>query len=57
MEEEKYFDKFVEDLERREKIQKQHNEILQRAAEVWCQRRELDRRYREHTLQRTRYEK
>jgi hypothetical protein len=54
---ENYFDKFVEDLAKREELRRQHNENLQRAEAEWHQRRELDRKYREHTHQRIRYQR
>ena len=54
---ENYFDKFVEDLAKREELQRQRVENLQRAEAEWHQRRELDRKYREHTHQRIRYQR
>ena len=57
MEEKNYFDKFVQDLERREENQRQHREDLQRDEENWKQRRDLERLYREHVAQRIRYQK
>jgi mRNA-degrading endonuclease YafQ of YafQ-DinJ toxin-antitoxin module len=50
-----YFDKFVEDLARREEQKRDHAKQLERAKEMWERRQELDRKYREHSLQRIRY--
>tara|TARA_A100001515_G_scaffold136529_1_gene128367 strand:+ start:1181 stop:1372 length:192 start_codon:yes stop_codon:yes gene_type:complete len=52
-----YFDKFVEDLAQREERERIHKENLQRAREMWEKRQELDRKYREHSHQRIRYNK
>tara|TARA_B100000131_G_scaffold322823_1_gene378247 strand:- start:5699 stop:5881 length:183 start_codon:yes stop_codon:yes gene_type:complete len=41
------FDKFVQDLEERERLQNERREMLERQEEEW-QVRELNRRYREH---------
>ena len=50
-----YFDKFVEDLAKREEQNRAHREQLERAREMWERRQDLDRKYREHALQRIRY--
>jgi hypothetical protein len=50
---ENYFDKFTEDLERREAAKKANLEKLQKDESAWTKRRELDKNYREHPLQRT----
>ena len=42
-----YFDKFVQDLEKREHRQREHSKELRQQEESW-DARELDRRYREH---------
>jgi len=50
------FDKFVQDLEKREKKKVQSQENLQRDEEM-CQQRELQKRYQEHAGNRIRYNK
>jgi hypothetical protein len=50
------FDKFVQDLEKREKQKIQKQKGLQCDEEMW-QRRELQRRYQEHVGNRIRYDK
>jgi hypothetical protein len=50
-----YFDKFVEDLAQREERERAHREQLESAREMWERRQELDRKYREHSQQRIRY--
>jgi hypothetical protein len=52
---ENYFDKFVEDLAHREEQNRQRQQDLQRAQELWEKRQELDRKYKEHSHQRIRY--
>lgn len=54
MQEENYFDKFMNDLEKREEEIKKRNEALQKADEQWSQRRKLDVLYREHAASRIR---
>jgi len=43
------FDKFVKDLEERERSQKEHRELLDNQEKEWAARK-LDRLYREHPL-------
>ena len=50
------FDKFVQDLEKREKKNSKRRENLQRDEEMW-QRKELQRRHQEHVGNRIRYNK
>ena len=50
-----YFEKFVEDLAKRDERERSHREQLEKAREMWEKRQELDRKYREHSLQRIRY--
>ena len=50
-----YFEKFVEDLAQREERERAQRENLERAREMWEKRQELDRKYKEHTHQRIRY--
>lgn len=57
MKENHYYEKFMQDLEKKEALHKQHRENLQIDAEEWEKRRELERRYREHAAQRIRYQK
>ena len=45
------FDKFIKDLEERENARKRVQETLEQHEEEW-QTRELQRRYREHPLNR-----
>ena len=53
-----YFDKFNEDLEQREKAKKEHAKRMQKDEDEHGKaRRSIDRKYREHPLQRTRYGK
>jgi hypothetical protein len=54
---ENYFDKFVQDLAHREDQHRQHQHDLQRAHDMWEKRQELDRKYKEHTQQRIRYDR
>ena len=57
MKEKQYYDKFMQDMEKKEALHKQHRESLQIDTEEWEKRRELERRYREHSAQRIRYQK
>ena len=52
-----YFDKFVEDLARREEAQAERNRMLQKAQEMWQKRHDLQAKYREHAQQRIRYDR
>lgn len=54
MEDQNYFDKFVEDLARREEAARKKRESMQREEEEWKQRRKLDALYREKTSNRIR---
>ena len=51
----KYFEKFVEDLANREEQNRINKQQLEKAQEMWEKRQELDRKYREHSQQRIRY--
>lgn len=57
MENQNYFDKFMQDLEKREQIIAEKKKQQQLAQEMWEKRQSLDRSYREHAHQRIRYEK
>ena len=57
MKDENYFDKFVEDLARREELHRERQRTLTLAQEMWEKRQQLDRQYREHPHQRIRYSK
>lgn len=57
MENQNYFDKFVRDLEERERRLIEKKRQLELAQEMWEKRQSLDRSYREHAHQRIRYEK
>ena len=50
-----YFEKFVEDLANREEQNRINKQQLEKAQEMWEKRQELDRKYREHSQQRIRY--
>ena len=45
------FDKFVQDLEQRERLQRERKELLDHQEEDWSMR-ELNRRYRERSHER-----
>ena len=57
MKDENYFDKFVEDLARREELYRENRRNFALAQEMWEKRQQLDRQYREHAQQRIRYSK
>ena len=57
MNDENYFNKFIEDLARREELHREKQHTLAMAQEMWEKRQQLDRQYREHTHQRIRYSK
>ena len=52
-----YFDKFIKDLEAREKLQQKRNQQLEKGAELAEPRKRLQKLYGEHPLQRMRYNK
>ncbi len=54
---ENYFDKFVEDLEKREALAKQRLSSSEEQLEQWQKRMALERAYREHAHERIRYKK
>ena len=54
---ENYFDKFVEDLEKREALAKQRLSSSEEQLEQWRKRMALERSYREHAHERIRYKK
>jgi len=57
MENQNYFEKFVKDLEERQKKLLEKRTQLELAQEMWEKRQSLDRSYREHPQQRIRYNK
>jgi mRNA-degrading endonuclease YafQ of YafQ-DinJ toxin-antitoxin module len=57
MEQISYFEKFMRDLAEKEQKELLAKQNLARAKEMWEKRQQLDRSYREHPAQRTRYNK